>query len=136
MSERLGQCNGACQGGLGEGGLGEDMQELLSLIEGEGQEGVPRGYGIKRGPGHTPLRLSKDETDLGTRNFEGIESDDVSRASAGDLLDVTEREQEIEETRIGVREAGAINSTGEGGDAVWRNRLLPAEKAVLKNYFD
>ncbi len=134
LREKLGQCQGQCAGALGEG-LCEGESDLFALIQGEGN-GIPRGYGVTRGPGHAPLQLSDDETDLGTRNFEGVASEDVTRAGAGDLLDITEREHDIDETKIGVRAGGAIESTGEGGDAVWRDQLLPDEKAVLKNYFE
>jgi len=129
---KFGQGAGKCAGALGEG-LGEGESALMSLIEGEG---ASRGYGLNRGPGHTPLRLSNDETNLGTRNFEGVASDDVTRAAAADLLDITEREHAIDEAPIGVRDGGAIDSTGQGGDAVWRDQLLPDEKAVLKRYFE
>ena len=46
------------------------------------------------------------------------------------------REHEIDEAKVGVRAGGATESAGGGGDAVWRDRLLPGEKAVLKNYFE
>ncbi len=136
LSKQLADAAGQCKGCLGEG-MSDDLAELMALIEGEGEQEAPGGFGgIKRGPGHTPLRMSKEETDLGTRNFEGVESDDVSRAGIADVLDETIREHEVDRTEIGVRAAGDIGSTGSGGDAVWRSQLLPEEKAVLKEYFE
>ena len=42
---------------------------------------------------------------------------------------------EIDETKTGPREAGAVKSVGQGGETIWRESLMPDEKAVLKRYF-
>lgn len=134
LKKKLSECQGACSKCNGNG-MSEDEKELMALIEGE-KEGKGRGYGIQRGPGHVPLQMSEEETDLGTRNFEGLAGNDFSRSLPTDLLDITQREHEIDEAKVGPREAGAIKSKGEGGDAVWRSQLMPDEKAVLKRYFE
>ena len=134
LQKKLSECQSACSSCLGNG-LSEDEKELMSLIQGEG-EGLCKNPGISRGPGHVPLPMSNEETDLGTRNFEGIEGNDFSRSMPADLIDITEREHEIDEEKIGNRAAGAIKSTGDGGDAVWRSQLLPDEKAVIERYFE
>jgi hypothetical protein len=134
LQKKLSECQGACSSCLGDN-LSEDEKELMRLIQGEG-EGMSKIPGISRGPGHVPLPMSNEETDLGTRNFEGIEGNDFSRSIPADLIDITEREHEVDEEILGTRAAGAIKSTGDGGDAVWRSELLPDEKAVLERYFE
>jgi hypothetical protein len=79
--------------------------------------------------------LSKSEKDLGTRNFEGVTNEELERAALGDMLGVGETEHNIDETVKGPGSAGEVGSTGEGGDTVWRETLLPDEKNVLKKYF-
>ena len=76
-----------------------------------------------------------DEDDLGTNNVEKIANEDLSRASLGDLLSVGETEQEENEQVFGAQAGGRISSKGRGGDAVWRESLVPEEQALLKRYF-
>ena len=97
------------------------------------KEGAGRG-GIQRGPGEAPMFYG-DESDLKTNNIEGVQNQDYSKAAPGEVLGIGQTEHEIDETRTGPREAGAVKSTGQGGDTVWRESLMPQEKAVLKRYF-
>lgn len=96
---------------------------------------VPGTGGIQRGPGPAPLFLGENETNLGTNNIEGVENQDFSRAAPGQVLGVGETEHEVDETKTGPRKAGAVGSKGQGGDTIWRESLMPQEKAVLKRYF-
>ncbi|NRB73751.1 MAG: hypothetical protein HRU46_05290 [Verrucomicrobiales bacterium] len=76
-----------------------------------------------------------DEDDLGTNNIEKVTNEDLSRASMGDLLGVGETEHEEDKGASGPQAGGAVTSQGRGGDAVWRESLVPEEQALLKRYF-
>ena len=127
------QCSGGNQPGQGQG-----LPALTNLLkEGFGQgkpgEGPGRG-GISRGPGAAPLALG-DETDLKTNQIEGVQNNDFSKAAPGDVLGIGQTEHDIDKTKKGPQAAGTVGSVGQGGDAVWRESLMPGEKAVLKKYF-
>lgn len=120
---------------------GQALMDLISGLDGEGnlpgqKPGTKPGKGgITRGPGTAPITLSDDETQLGTRKLEGVTNDDLSNAFPGDVIDIGESEHEIDETIRGPKSAGAVESTGAGGDAIWKESLLPDEKKVLREYF-
>lgn len=109
----------------------EGDAELAALLA--ESQGPGRG-GISRGPGPAPLFLG-DESNLGTSRIEGVQNQDFSKAALGGVLGIGQTEHKIDETRKGPREAGAVKSVGQGGDTVWRESLMPEEKAVLKRYF-
>ena len=110
--------------GQGEGGEGEG--------EGEGEHG---NGGLNEGPGHAPLNLG-DRTDLETDKLEALESSDLERAAAGDLLEELDGGHDVDKTKRGPRAGGDINSAGQGGDTVTRDQLVPSEKELLRKYFD
>lgn len=131
---------GACKkcNGLGDKGelgkLGEGDEALMALLHGLGQCDKPGRGAITRGPGEAPLFLG-DKNDLDTQNIQNVENPDFSRAAPGDVLGVGQTEHELDRTRVGPRDAGAVKSVGQGGEAVWRESLTPGERAVLKRYF-
>lgn len=143
-----GQACKNCQGsGSGEGQSEAEkaLNDLLNGKGGKGQgegegdgdgegEGMGRG-GVGRGPGTGPLRFEKKESDLGTSNLEQLESNDLSRTLPGDNLGTQDIEHQLDKTTTGPANGGAVNAPGTGGDAVWRDQLLPAEQKVLRGYF-
>ncbi|NNE91956.1 MAG: hypothetical protein HKN23_09945 [Verrucomicrobiales bacterium] len=139
LREQLKKAAGACKDcqGLGagkEGGMpkmGEMSAEMRALL---GRAKMGGKGGINRGPGPAPMFFG-DETDLKTNNIEGVKNQDMSRAVPGELLGVGETEHELDKVKTGPTEAGAVKSKGQGGDTVWRDSLMPSEKAVLKKYF-
>ena len=114
--------------GMGEG---ESLEAMLARLSREGKLG--RG-GITRGPGEAPLFFG-EESDLNTNRIDAVQNQDFSRATPGDVIGTGETEHEIDETKGGVQRGGAISSAGSGGEAVWKESLMPSEKAVLKKYF-
>jgi len=132
-----------CQGG--GSGLSEmsDSEMLLGILrseqekkkgQGGGQGEGPGTGGISRGRGDAPMAFG-DEKELNSGQLEAVTNMDLSRAAPGDVIGSGETEHEIDETKSGPVEAGAVSNRGQGGDAVWRESLLPEEKAVLKKYF-
>ena len=126
------QCQGGGKPGEGQGLPSLSAAEMLGQTLKEGQ-GPGRG-GINRGPGAAPLALG-EETNLKTNNIEGVQNNDFSKAAPGDVLGIGQTEHDIDKTKKGSQAAGGVGSVGQGGDAVWRESLMPGEKAVLKKYF-
>lgn len=134
----------------------EQLQQLQQQLQQGGQalgsmEGVPSmendgslaqmsmqpmpGMGDpSRGRSDAPLFYG-EEDDLRTDNLQGVENDDFSRASPGEVLGVGETERELDKTKVGPVAGGDVTSTGKGGEAVSRDLLMPDEQAVLKRYF-
>ncbi|RYD31154.1 MAG: hypothetical protein EOP86_18510 [Verrucomicrobiaceae bacterium] len=115
------------------------VEAMRLQAEGEGDgdgegEGMGRG-GVSRGPGTGPLRFEKNESELGTSRLEHLESKDLSRTLPGDNLGTTDTEHQLDKTPTGPSAGGNVASPGSGGDAVWRDRLLPEERRVLRDYF-
>tara|TARA_R110002096_G_scaffold407070_1_gene605483 strand:- start:301 stop:1629 length:1329 start_codon:yes stop_codon:yes gene_type:complete len=108
------------------------LSESQKMMMGIGM--MPGAGGLSRGRGDAPLFYG-DEEDLGTSRIEKVENLDLSRATPGDLLAVGETEHEDDMEASKAQTGGKVNSNGTGGDAVWRDSLLPDEKAVLKRYF-
>ena len=97
--------------------------------------GLQPGQGsISRGSGDAPLFFG-DEEDLRTDNIEKVTNEDLSRASMGDLLGVGKTEHEEDKESSSPKAGGEVTSQGRGGDAVWRESLVPEEQALLKRYF-
>ncbi len=124
----------ARKAGMGKGGLpGLEEGDLIAYLLSQNGKGPGRG-GISRGPGEAPISLG-DPQHLGTKNFEAVQNPDLSRAAPGDLVGVGQSEHDIDKSKQGPQQAGAVKSTGQGGDTIWQESLLPAEKELLKRYF-
>lgn len=140
-----------CQGGGAGNGQSEAEKALADLLNGkqgkgngdgdgqgdgdsDGQEGKGRG-GLQRGPGTTDLTFEKTPSDLATNKLEQLESQDLTRTLPGDHLGTRDMEHQLDKTPAGPSAGGAVASPAGGGDAVWRDQLLPGEQKVLRKYF-
>lgn len=137
MAQGLEEAGGQGEPGEGEGegdqpGEGEGQGEGEG--EGEGEEGPGKG-GINRGPGHAPGVLGEegDQTPLG--KLEKVESQDLSDILPGDLLQTEDSLHEVDESKVGPSQGGALQGESEGGDRVWRESLLPEEQRAVKGFF-
>lgn len=126
--------------------LQEQMQKGLKtcalcvgprITQGHGPGTHGRANGGKGGGGETaPLDLSDEATDLHTKRLEADPNEDMSRALPGDVLTVTKGKHQVDKSAaIPTTAGGAISSTGEGGEAVWRDSVTPDEQLVLQRYF-
>lgn len=106
---------------------------LFGLQQKEG-EGAGNG-GISRGPGTAPLTLSEEENRFDTDKREGVSNTDLSKAQLGATLGIQDGKHEVDKKISGPQAAGAVQSTGQGGEQVWKESLTPEEKAVLKRVF-
>ncbi|MGB3119896.1 MAG: hypothetical protein WBE58_13830 [Verrucomicrobiales bacterium] len=102
--------------------------------QGQGQGEGPGNGGTSRGPGTAPLTFG-DENKLGTKNLESLQNPDLSHVAPGELISVGETKFDLDKTPRGPQQAGAVTGVGQGGDAVWRESLVPAEREVLKKFF-
>lgn len=141
LREQLKKGAAACKACQGAGKSLEEMsasEMLLGILRAEQEMkkgGMSQGKGgISRGRGDAPMAFG-DEQKLDTGNLESVTNADLSRAAPGDVLGSGETEHDVKELPVGPSEAGEVSSNGQGGDAVWRESLLPEEKAVLKKYF-
>ena len=76
-----------------------------------------------------------DKEDLKTNNIEGIKGKEIDRAVPGDVLGLGETEHETDQAPSIRQDGGALSNKAKGGEAVWRESLMPEEKALLKRYF-
>jgi len=122
--------------------LVENAQQALAEMRGAGAAGSqqaegeePGVGGITRGPGAAPLTMSQP-TDLATQRTETLPNTDPSQAAPGDVVETTTGAHKVNEGSYpGATAAGAVQSYGVGGEAVWRNPLPPAERKILQQYF-
>ena len=101
---------------------------------GEGEQ--PGQGGINRGRGDAPLSFSADSAPSQEGQAQALGSDDLTRAAVGDMVGVTRDRPELDTSKLtGPGSAGAAAASASGGEAVWVNRLTPAERKVLKEFF-
>ena len=150
MLENLKAKSAACKEcqGKGQGGGQSEAEKALSDLlngkdgkgqgqgegEGEGKDGMGRG-GVNRGPGTGHLTFEKDASDLATNKLEQLESTDLSRTLPGDHLGTKDIGHDLDKSATGPSAGGNVATPAGGGEAVWRDQLVPAEQKVLRRYF-
>lgn len=128
LQQRLESGIGACQASLGPGeGGGEKLVDGNLLTPGTGD--------VTRGPGTGPVGRTAHPTDLGGGVPQPISNPDLTRALPAETLALATGEHDEPSIATSPIAGGAITSTGEGGDAIWRTNLTPAERATLQRFF-
>lgn len=99
--------------------------------------GTRPGAGGPGGGGDSaPMMLASQPSDAGDGTAEAVAGDALKRFSLGDKLGSTAGAHETDPSKIAApMSAGAVAAPAAGGEAVWVNRLTPAERAALKNFF-
>ncbi len=102
-----------------------------------GADGVVAGSGGEGDGGESaPLTLADAASDVGRGNAEGLPSADLKRLAPGDLLGTQSGAHRVDPGRAtAAGPAGAIVAPANGGEAVWVNRLTPAERAAVTRFF-
>lgn len=127
LRKRLAQGTKVCKACLGDKPGDREAMILASLM-------VPGGKG--GGKQSAPLHLDDKPADLGSKTTESVSNPDLSRALPGDVVGVSKGEHTVDRNAAtSPTSGGAITSTGQGGEAVWRNDLTPAEREVLQRFF-
>jgi hypothetical protein len=127
-----------CQGG---NGAEEDWSDELLASDGgdeenqDPREGPGKG-GVQRGPGHAPGVLGKEREKVATGELTGLEAHDLARSLPGDLLQLQDGEHDVDFSKSNLSRGGEIQSTGAGGERVWRESLDPDEQRTLKRFFE
>lgn len=136
-SEALAKCLGNCPGFDASGIPTQELAATQGKESGPDGDGTPGSGGLNRGRADAEMFLKKDETSLDTRKTESVPTQlDADRAAPADVLAVTDGRHEVDKAGYqGPVQGGAIRSVGDGGSAVWRSALVPAEREVLKRYF-
>lgn len=103
---------------------------------GEGNDGWGSG-GEGGGGGHAPFELAKSGSDAGDGSAEALKNADaLKRFAMGDKLGTSAGAHEVDPSQAaGPMSAGDVASPASGGEAVWVNRLTPAERTALKKHF-
>ena len=58
----------------------------------------------------------------------------MNRARPGELLGTSEGEHKLEKDQWrGSQEGGKTDNQGSGGDAIWKENLLPEEQELLRS---
>lgn len=88
------------------------------------------------GGGHAPLGLASDASDAGDGSAETLQGGALKNVSLGDKLGTSAGAHDVDPAKsAGPMSAGAVAAPASGGEAVWVNRLTPAERAAVKNFF-
>lgn len=122
---------GAAGGVVGAAGAG------ATVAGASGTSGLGYGAGGEGGGGDTaPLGLASEASDAGDGTSQGLSADALKRFALGDKLGTTSGAHSVDADRAaGPQSAGAVAAPASGGDAAWVNRLTPAERAALKQFF-
>jgi len=127
------------QGGKKGDQPGEGEDDWMKDPEGDGEDGEdgekPGKGGINRGPGTAPDVLGDPHADAGKGKLERLKNDNKEQALPGDLLQTSDGEHDVDETKKGPTAGGAASNKGKGGDRVWKDSLLPEEQKALKKFF-
>ena len=79
--------------------------------------------------------LKNDASDVGLGKVQGI-SARTPRLALGDKLGTSQGAPDSDPAQaVAPMSAGAVSGAAKGGDAVWVDRLTPAERAALKQFF-
>jgi hypothetical protein len=114
-----------------------DFKECKNPKPGNGDKDGPGKGGTGGGKEKSDLTMKKDETNLNQKRTETAQTMvDPERLAPGDMLGLQDAKPTTDETSYtGPRSGGALQSAGEGGAAVEKSTLLPAERAALKRFF-
>ncbi|MGH8045977.1 MAG: hypothetical protein ACREKL_01915 [Chthoniobacterales bacterium] len=129
MQKRLKEGAGVCKSCVG---ANEGDGYLMALYR-VGQN--PGNGAPTRGPGTVPLQLNPRETELNSKTTAGLNSTDLDSALPGDVVGMATGEHKVDKTAYNGPAAAGAASTGQGGDAVWRDSLTPEERGMLKRFF-
>jgi hypothetical protein len=82
------------------------------------------------------MALANDASDAGDGKAEALKAASLGQIALGDKLGTTSGAHDVDPSKaLGPVSAGAVAAPAKGGEAVWVNRLTPAERAALKNFY-
>lgn len=133
LQKALKNAQGKTQDILGNKGQSSELQYDQLVKKGELKPGQG---GVQRGRGDAPLTLQDEKTALDTDKSERLKNNDMRNAALSDTLGISVGEHQIDEKAYqGKTASGQIESTGQGGETVWRYQFRPEEQDVLQNFY-
>jgi hypothetical protein len=136
LAQQLANAAQRAQGVLGAAGVGAGIAQPDPNGKGVGKtaRGGPGGEG--GGEESAPMALANDASDAGDGKAEALKAAALGQIALGDKLGTTTGAHDVDPSKaIGPVSAGAVAAPAKGGEAVWVNRLTPAERAALKNFY-
>ncbi|HEY5894012.1 MAG TPA: hypothetical protein VIT91_12345 [Chthoniobacterales bacterium] len=126
LQQQLQQRSGACKKCLGDGPPGAMMvlQKEATLSGGKGGGGGP-----------APLTAKANDVNLHTKTTDSISNQDMTRALPGEVVGLSAGEHQVDSAQTTSVSGGAVNSPGQGGQAVWKDSLTPDERETLGRFF-
>lgn len=123
---------GGVAGAAGPGARIAQFGEEAGKGEGSGGEG-----GISRGRGDAPLTMNEMPSEKNDGKLTAISNEDFARLQLGDLTGIElGGAPQVDTTKTNpAGSAGTTAAPARGGDAVWIDRLSPADRAALKEIF-
>jgi len=131
LQDKLAKDGDTCNDALGK--LGENLKKSL-------KQGKRSSHGKQWGPGggteSEDLALKEAPTNLKPQKEEGLTNSNLENATVGDTIKTSAGQHKVDPAEYqGPQAAGALTSPGSGGEAVWKQELVPAEREVLKRYY-
>lgn len=132
------EIGGICEGVLldEEGDEAGRLAMLAAGPDGKPSQRAPGSGGVDRGRGDAPLSFDNHASDAGAGNMQTVQNSDFSRAALGDKIGTQIGEHTVDQnTAAAPMSAGGMSGSARGGDAVWVNKLTPAEREALKEFY-
>lgn len=104
---------------------------------GEGEGWGPGNGGVDRGRGDAPLMLNSQLSPENAGQLEGMNSEDFSRLSLGQLAGTENGgAHRVDKNRpADATGGGAVTLVPASGEAAWIDRLSPADRHTLRDFF-
>jgi hypothetical protein len=127
LSRQLGAAAKGLKGVVGAMGAGAQV----AVANDDGVVGTGSGSADE-----APLMLAAQASDAGAGTTQALSEGELKRLGLGDKLGLTTGAHQVDPAQAtAAGAAGAVAAPGQGGEAVWVNRLTPAERAALKKFF-
>lgn len=134
LGEALAEASQRAKGVLGATGTGAPVARPGTEGGDASSFGGPGGKG--GGESSAPLALANQASDAGDGKSEALSAASLANLALGDKLGTTTGAHEVDPSKAArPTSAGAIAAPAKGGEAVWVNRLTPAERAALKDFY-
>lgn len=131
LAQKLSSAANGIAGVCGAAGADAEIARPGGAASDRAGAGGPGGGG-----GSAPLALTAQPSNAGDGELAGVGGQPLKRFAFGDKLGTTSGAHDVDPARaIGPSAAGAVSGAAAGGEAVWVERLTPAERAALKKFF-
>lgn len=123
------------------GSFSKEMQDAMAAAAAMGAGGLSHRQvaatgGLGGGTATAPLELQQRDKTTPDGKLTAVRNDDMSRASLGQTVKISASAHQVDPAAYtGLEQAGAAQSGGNGGEAVWRSTYDPQEADTLDRFF-